>query len=66
MVNAPTPQAAAGHTPMMQRGLFRVKTSSFFPNVSQCVSHVDRAWRSTFFPLKRGEHGNLSDTTEHY
>ena len=33
----------AQHTPMMQRGMFRVKKLSFFTNVSQCVSQVRSA-----------------------
>ena len=39
----------ARHTPMMQPGLYRVKYLSFFTNVSQCVSQVRNARRSTSF-----------------
>lgn len=37
----------AQHTPMMQRGLYRVTMSSIFTNVSQCVSQVGTNRRST-------------------
>jgi hypothetical protein len=47
------PKGTEGHTPMMQRGLLRVKLRRFSTNVSQCVSHVGNIGAINAFLLKR-------------